>query len=90
MDLKGVFAEGHEYTALSRFKSLDNLQVINFSGKVRPPNSLVKSFYEDLEKIVEYEVGLNGSNCCCRIGIEELSIKIDLLQSSPNEVPGSQ
>ena len=26
------------------------LKVINFSGKVRPSNSLVKSFYEELEK----------------------------------------
>ena len=28
----------------------ENLKVVNFSGKVRPSNSLVKSFYEELEK----------------------------------------
>lgn len=50
VDLKGTFADGQAYVALSRARTLDGLEIRNFSPEVVKTNELVRRFYEAVTK----------------------------------------
>ena len=54
VDMRGLFAPGHMYTALSRFSSLDYLQVLNFKGHIIKPNKTVVEYYVKLNQGLPY------------------------------------
>ena len=49
ISLKGIFAPGQAYVALSRARSKKGLQIVDWDGMVIPANSLVKDFYNRIE-----------------------------------------
>ncbi|CAJ1927318.1 unnamed protein product [Cylindrotheca closterium] len=50
VDLKGCFATGQSYVALSRAKSMDGLEIRNFDAKQVCSDPLVKAFYEAMDQ----------------------------------------
>ncbi|KAK9815272.1 hypothetical protein WJX72_000940 [[Myrmecia] bisecta] len=57
VSLKGMFAEGQAYVALSRVRSMEGLQILDWSPGCVKTSQIVKRFYQCLESGEEYEDG---------------------------------
>ena len=50
VDLGGVFEKGQAYVALSRAKTIEKLQVLNFDPRKVAPHPKVMDYHAQLEK----------------------------------------
>ncbi|GAN09656.1 DNA repair and recombination protein pif1 [Mucor ambiguus] len=60
IDLRNSFDYGHAYVALSRVRSLDHLQVLNFSKAVVKANDKVIRFYDQVDRKKRQRVDANA------------------------------